>query len=348
VSSSDDAPVLRLAVAGLGGMGVVHAQNAANAAGAALVALASYRPGRAEAVARELGLRVRTGGYEEVLAAEDVDALVVAVRSIDHARVAEAALERGKHVLLEKPGATTLADHDRLARAAEARPELVVQVAYQRRFDAAFAHAHQLARSGAVGEPLLVVATSRDTDWPEGDDPRAAGGFLLDMAIHDYDVACWLLGQEPVEVYAARQAAVYPELEALGDLDNAVVTIRFDGGGLAVTHVSRTCAFGHDVRCELVGSEGSLLVGNSADGGPGVTVLTRGDAPRFPQDYRELFADAYRAELDAFVAACRGRSPRGPGLADDRRAVAVGIAARASAVGGSPLAVGRDWAWPER
>jgi myo-inositol 2-dehydrogenase/D-chiro-inositol 1-dehydrogenase len=119
------------------------------------------------------------------------------------------------------------------------------------------------------------------------------------------------------------------------------VTIRFADGGLAVTHVSRTCAFGHDVRCEIVGSEGSVFVGESVAG-----LLTARDRPRFAQDYSELFAAAYRAELAAFVAACRGEPPVGAGLEEDRRAVEIGIAARASAVAGEPREVGVDWAWP--
>ena len=95
----------------------------------------------------------------------------------------------------------------------------------------------------------------------------------------------------------------------------------------------------------MVGSEGSVLIGNEASRN-GVVVLTRGSRGGFPQDYRERFADAYRAELTAFVAACAGDGLRGPGLEEDRRAVAIGVAARASAVRGEPLAVGTDWPWP--
>jgi scyllo-inositol 2-dehydrogenase (NAD+) len=328
---------VRLGVAGLGGMGLVHARNALEADGAALVAVAAARPGRAEEVARELGVDACT--YDELFARADVDAVVVAARSVDHAEVAAAALEGGKHLLLEKPGATTLAGHDRLRSAV--RPGLVVQLGYQRRFDDGFAEARRLVEEGAIGQPLVVLATSRDMDWPEGELPADTGGFLLDMAVHDYDVACWFLGEEPVEVSALRQARVYPELEALGDLDNALVTIRFAGGAAAVTHVSRTCAYGHDVRCEVVGSEGSVFVGDAGSG-----LLTARDRARFPQDFRERFADAYRAELEAFVDACRGGEHRGAGLDDDRRAVEIGIAARASAVTDEPRAVGQDWPWP--
>jgi predicted dehydrogenase len=317
-------------------MGLVHARNARELDDARLVAVAAARPGRAEEVARELGVDACT--YDRLFARDDLDAVVVAARSVDHAEVAAAALAAGKHLLLEKPGATTLAGHD-LLRAA-VRPALVVQLGYQRRFDAGFAEARRLVDGGAIGRPLLVLATSRDMDWPEGELPEDTGGFLLDMAVHDYDVACWFLAEEPVEVTAVRQARVYPELEALGDLDNALVTIRF-AGGAAVTHVSRTCAFGHDVRCEIVGSEGSLFVGEAGAG-----LVTARDRPRFPQDFRERFADAYRDELAAFVDACRGGEQRGAGLKDDRRAVEIGIAARASAVAGEPRAVGRDWPWP--
>lgn len=337
--------MVRIGVAGLGGMGVVHARNALGLDGAELVAVAAARPGRAEEVAAELGRGVHACTYAELFAAGDVDAVVLAARSIDHARLARDVLAAGKHLLLEKPGATSTRDHAALREAAAAAPELVVQVAYNRRYDTAFLEARRLVAAGTIGMPLLVLLTNRDMDWPEGEDPHATGGALLDMAVHDYDTACWFLGQEPVEVFAARQAEVYPELEELGDLDNALVTIRFDRGGLATTHVSRTCVFGHDIRCEVVGTEGSVLVGNAASR-DGVVLLQRGDERLFPHDYRERFGDAYRAELDAFVAACTAGVAGRPGLAEDARAVAVGVAARASAVAAKPLAVGPDWPWP--
>jgi myo-inositol 2-dehydrogenase/D-chiro-inositol 1-dehydrogenase len=319
-------------------MGFVHAQNARQLPGARLVAVAAVRPGRAQEVAKELGAVACT--YDELVTRDDVDAVVVASRSVDHADVASSVLEAGKHLFLEKPGATTLAGHERVR--SEVRPGIVVQVGYHRRFDTAYIEARRLVAEGAIGQPLVVLATSRDTEWPGDELPEQTGGFLLDMAVHDYDIACWLLDEEPVEVHVLRQARVYPELEALGDLDNAVVTIRFAGGGAAVTHVSRTCAFGHDVRCEVFGSEGSFFVGQAGSG-----LLTTSDRGRYPQDYRERFSDAYREELAAFVEACRGNGPmRGAGLEDDLRAVEVGVAARASAVAGEAYEVGRDWPWP--
>ena len=323
-------------------MGTLHAENASRLPGAELVAVAAVRAGRAEEVGKRLG--VAHCGYSELFARDDVDAVVLAARSVDHGALALAVLTSGKHLFLEKPGATSLVEHDTLRRESAARPDQVVQIGYMRRYDAAFVEARRRVRAGNGGRPLVILLTSRDTEWPAGEDPRDTGGFLLDMAAHDYDAACWLFDDEPVEVSVARQALVYPQLEELGDLDNGVVTIRFAQGGIAVTHVSRTSPFGHDIRCEVVGREGSVFVR-----GPGdaiTTVIGREDASRFPADYRERFADAYVAELSAFVRACTGDGPAGPTLEDDRKAVATGIAARASAVAGRPLEVGPDWPWP--
>jgi scyllo-inositol 2-dehydrogenase (NAD+) len=322
-------------------MGTLHAENAQRLPGAELVAVAATRDGRAEEVGKRLG--VEHCGYSELFARDDVDAVVLAARSVDHGPLAVEVLRAGKHLFLEKPGATSLEEHDALRQESAARPAQVVQVGYMRRYDAGFVEAHRRVRAGDGGKPQVVLLTSRDTEWPEGEDPWDTGGFLLDMASHDYDAACWLLDDEPVEVSVARQALVYPVLMGLGDLDNALVTIRFASGGIAVTHVSRTSPFGHDIRCEVVGSEGSVFVRGPGDGT--AELIDRTDAERFPPDYRARFADAYLAELKAFVAACRG-GPPGPTLDDDRRAVATGIAARASAVAERPLAVGTDWPWP--
>jgi predicted dehydrogenase len=333
---------LRLGVAGLGGMGSLHARNARLLRGAELTAVASTRAARAGEVAARLGVRACT--YDQLLAADDVDGIVLAARSVDHAERAVEVLRAGKHLLLEKPGATTLAGHDELRSAAREHPDQVVQVAYMRRYDDAFVAAVERVQTGEVGRPLVVLLTSRDTEWPEGEDPRDTGGFLLDMASHDYDTACWIFDDDPLEVFAVRQALVYPEFQGMGDLDNAVVTIRFAGGGIAVTHVSRTSPFGHDIRCEVVGSEGSVFVRGPGDGD--AAQIGREDANRHPADYAARFPDAYVRELQAFVDTCLGEPQRGATLADDRKAVAIGIAARASAVAGRPLAVETDWPWP--
>ncbi len=336
---------MKVAVVGLGGIAELHARNLGALGEVELMRVASSDPARASAFAQRFAPAAMPSDYAEVFDDEDVEAVVLTARTTDHVTLGCAALRAGKHLFLEKPGATNLADHDRLRAEASAHPELVVQVAYNRRYDPDYLEAREALAAGAVGDPLVVLLTSRDPNLPDGEDPLDTGGFLLDVGAHDYDLACWFLGQEPVEAFAARQALVYPELYDKGDLDNALVIVRFDGGGLAHTHVSRTCPFGFDVRGEVLGTRGSLLVGNDASRS-GVTVIGPDDRSQFPQDYADRFAHSFRAELEAFVRACRDDGPRGPTLDDDRRAIAVAVAARASAVEGRPVRVGADPPWP--
>jgi scyllo-inositol 2-dehydrogenase (NAD+) len=353
---------VRVAVAGLGGIGLMHARNVTQDPRAELVAVASGTPARSAEVVAQLGSGVRPCSHEALAASDDVDAVVLCCRARDHVLRAVPLIGAGKHVLLEKPGATTLAAHDRLRAAAEASDRLL-QIAYMRRFDPLFFEAHRRVAAGDIGQPLLVLTVSRDTEFPLGEDPADTGGFLLDMAVHDYDVACWILDQRPVEVSAGRQALVHPQLVEIGDLDNAIATVRFDHGGLASTHISRTCTFGHDIRTEVVGSEGSIFIGNGAGSAEGITMFTASSARSFPTDYQDRFRDAFKAELGHFLAACSAHEGRGDpdeaaggetqGVPDeaatlqtDRMAVEIGIAARASAVQERPLAVGKDWPWP--
>lgn len=342
-------PPVRVAVAGLGGIGLMHARHVAETEGAELVAVASATPERATQVAEQFGPAVAACSHEELPAAGEVDAVVLCCRAREHVRYAVPLLQAGKHLLLEKPGATTLADHDRLTAAAADAPGTLLQIAYMRRFDPAFLEARRRVAAGDIGQPLLVLSASRDTEYPPGEDPAETGGFLLDMAVHDYDVACWMLGQRPVRVSAARQGIVYPELLGLGDLDNASVTIEFDGGGIATTHISRTCAFGHDIRAEIVGAAGSVFVGNGAGAAVGVSVLDKRSARLFPVDYQDRFREAFRAEVAQFLARCADPE-QAPGeaatLQSDRLAVEIGVAARASALQQRALETGEAWPWP--
>ena len=310
--------------------------------GAELVAVAAAREGRAEEVGRRLG--VAHGSYSELFARDDVDAVVLAARSVDHGPLAVEVLRSGKHLFLEKPGATSLAEHDTLRLESAARPGQVVQVGYMRRYDAGFVEAHRRVQAGDGGNPLVILLTSRDTEWPDGEDPRDTGGFLLDMASHDYDAACWLFDDEPVEVSVARQALVYPVLTRLGDLDNGVVTIRFARGGIAVTHVSRTSSFGHDIRCEVVGSEGSVFVRGPGDGT--AALIDRSDAARFPA----RLSRALRRRLRRRAHRVRGGLQRGGACRSDARRRPAGGCNRHRGTRkrrGRTAARGRDGlAWP--
>jgi len=330
---------VRLGIAGTGFISAVHIAAARRSPRIELVGVASAR-GRASAErVGPLEGSVRLMTLDELISSPDIEAVLVCTRTSDHAGHAVAALAAGKHLLLEKPGATTLAEQASIAAAAAERPDIVARVAYHRHHDPGFVELRRLVESGAVGRPIAVQMSSRE-DFPPSEADSAAGGFIMDVGVHDFDTARWLLGRDPDSVYTLAQNPVYADT----DVDNAYITIALREA-VATTHLSRTSAVGMDIRCEVIGTEGSAVVTEAAAAAGGVTVFDAGSAEAFPADCRDRFADAYRAQLHDFAAACRGLETPNATLEDDRWAVATAVAARASAVQARPLEVGADWEW---
>lgn len=337
--SADRNPV-RLGIIGTGFISAVHRGCAARSAHVELVAVASARGRATRDRVGPLDPGVRLLTIEELLAAGDVEAVLVCTRTRDHADHAVAVLVSGKHLLLEKPGAISLADHRRIEAAAAEHPQAVVRVAYHRRHDPGFCELARVVGSGAIGAPFAVQLASRE-DFPPSAEDVPAGGFIMDVGVHDFDTARWLLGKDPDTAYAAVQNPVYGDAE----LDNAHITVAH-GGAVATTHLSRTSTIGMEIRCEVVGADGSAVLAQAATGN-GVTVLSPASAPGFPADCRERFGAAYQAQMDDFGAACRGDATPNATLEDDRWAVATAVAARASARRRAPLAIGPDWEWED-
>ncbi len=330
---------LRVGVAGLGPMGMIHVRNAAASSHAELVALAAARPGRAEEVAAEMGPAVRPMSYEELFTAPDVDAVVIATQTSRHPEHAVAALRGEKHLLLEKPGATSLAGIELIEREVRERPDQILRVAYMRRHDPLFLELKNVVSSGEIGEPFAAHMTSRETKPPD-EDQLETGGFIMDLGVHDMDTARWLLGDEPVSVFTATQAHALPH----SDMDNAYLTVAFQHGAFATCNLARTSVVGHDIRCEVVGTAGAATLSQVPWRGQ-ITITTRREASAFPSWFPQRWETAYRAVLDDFVEACLERPSAGASTADDRAAVATVVAARASAAAAQPCDVGPDWAW---
>jgi myo-inositol 2-dehydrogenase / D-chiro-inositol 1-dehydrogenase len=330
---------LRLGIAGTGFIGQMHARNAACSDAVELVAVGSARGAdAASALAGDLGAGVRALSLEELWQDDQVEAVLLATRTSDHAEHAVEVIAAGKHLLLEKPGAETVSAQRRVSEAAAGRPDLIVRVAYHRRHDPRFRELSQLIADGAIGEPFAVHSISRE-DFPPDEGDRFSGGFIMDVGVHDFDAARWLLGEDPRTVHANGHAPVYPDAGP----DNVYVMIAYDRCATTV-HLSRTSRVGLDIRFEVIGTDGAAMLAPARVGG-GITIATATRAHEFPADCRDAFADAYPAELEDFAASCRGSADSVPGatLADDHWAVATAVAARASTVRGEPLAVGPDW-----
>lgn len=315
-------------------MGRRHAEDLLRVAGARLVAVADANAALAARVASDL--RTAAVTVDELLARDDVRAVVIASPRAAHETHAVAAARSGKDVLVEKPIAPTLEAADRIIAAAR-EAGVRLQVGFQRRYDPSTMEAYRLLRSGAVGKPLLFRAIARDRDAPVGPpgtlDPV---DILIESAIHDLDLARWLMADEVLTVRATL-ATLGPTDRTPGP-DLALVELRLAGGAMAHIETFRGARYAYDIREEVVCEAGTLVVGGHAQGP--LTVLRPGDARAdlFP-GFLERFADAYFAEMSDFVRGALER--RRPGVTGDdgRRALAIGLAAMRAAVEGREVAI---------
>jgi inositol 2-dehydrogenase len=332
---------LTVGVIGLGEMGRIHAQNLAGLPQVRLLAVASRREEAAQTTATQLDVPRHYAGYETLLADDDLEAVVIAANTSEHAALIVAAARAGKAVFCEKPAALTLEEMDGLLSAVR-KAGVPFQIGFMRRFDPPYAEAKPQIEDGAIGRPVSLLGISRDPFLPAPEDTSALvrGNLLLDLGIHDYDLACWLMDDRVVEVYAVGGAWVYPQLQEFGDLDNAQVTLRFAGGALASINLSRNARYGYDVRTEILGSEGALRIGDLRRtalellGPHGVCYETH-------PWYQQRFAAAYRLEMAHFVAQVQGRARATATGQEGRAALAVALAATESSRTGKPVRVGK-------
>ena len=273
---SDDFAPVRLGIAGTGFISAVHAACAMQSPSVELVAVASARGRASRERVGPLDPAVQLLTLDELFASDEVEAIMVCTRTSDHAAHAVEVLGRGKHLLLEKPGATTVPGQALIGEAAAAHPELVAMVAYHRRHDARFRELAERVAAGQIGEPFAIHLVSRE-DFPPSDADVAAGGFIMDVGVHDFDTARWLLGRDPTAVFTQVHAPVFPDT----DVDNAYITIAL-GDAAATVNLSRTSPYGMDIRCEIVGPGGSIQIGEPAVGG-GTAILTARVAGRLPR-----------------------------------------------------------------
>lgn len=331
-------PPVGVGVIGVGTMGAHHAESLARRVpGARLVGIADPQPGLAERQALALGCEQWTLDYQQLLKDPAVEAVVVATPARFHADAIVAAAEAGKSVFCEKPITHDLLDADRAIQATR-QAGVVLQIGFQRRFDAAFVRARRLVDSGQLGRIQLLRSLTRDPslDQPERVTPWA---IFLETLIHDFDVLRFLGGgAEPVEVYAAADALVLPDWKSRGLRDTAVVMLRYDSGAMATADSSFQAVYGYDVRAEVFGSDGMARVGEASP----INLVhdTRaGSVQARPHWFVDLFGEAYSAELDYFVAAVRGLVPPESSGEDGRAALKISLAAVRSVETGRPVRV---------
>lgn len=298
---------LRIGLLGAGRIGTFHAAALAGTGGVAELVIADADPARAAALARAVGAHAaRTVG--EVLNRRGVDAVVIAATTTAHGDLITRAARAGLPAFCEKPVALDLAGTVTALREVEAAGTLL-QIGFQRRFDAGFLAAREALRSGALGRVHTIRCVTSDAAPPPPEFLPQSGGLIRDCMVHDFDAVRWLTGREVVEVYARGSDAGAAFFREAGDVDTAAALLTLDDGTLVTATATRYNGAGYDVRTELSGERGQWVVGLS---GRAPLTSAEPDGPGAParpwRGFLERFEGAYRAELAAFVRAVRDGS----------------------------------------
>jgi myo-inositol 2-dehydrogenase/D-chiro-inositol 1-dehydrogenase len=273
---------------------------------------------------------------DEILADPDIEAVLICSSTDTHADLIVQAAQAGKHIFCEKPIDHTLARIDR-ALAAVRQAGVKLQVGFNRRFDSNFARVRRAIADGEIGTPHLMHIVSRDPGPPPIDYVKVSGGMFLDMTIHDFDMARFLIGDEVEQVYTAAAVRVDPEIGRAGDVDTAVVTLRFRNGVIGTIDNCRKAVYGYDQRVEVLGSAGSIATENRY---PNESVLSTASAVQrdLPLNFfMDRYTESFVGELGAFIDAVVENKPTPVTGIDGRIPVVMALAARKSYDEGRPV-----------
>jgi myo-inositol 2-dehydrogenase/D-chiro-inositol 1-dehydrogenase len=294
-------------------------------------------PPAAEEVSALIGSRIADAA-EEVIAAQDVDAVAICSSTDTHADLVVACAEAGKAIFCEKPISLELREVDRALAAVEAAG-VPFQIGFNRRFDPAHAAVAAAVADGTIGEPHIARITSRDPEPPPLEYARRSGGLFLDMTIHDFDMARFVTGSEVVEVYARAAVRIDPAIGEAGDVDTAVVTLVHANGCLTTIDNSRRAGYGYDQRVEVFGSAGMAASENPMANTAIVRTAAGTQGSTLPYFFLERYIPSYLREWNAFVAAVTTGAPTPVGPVDARAPLVIGLAAWTSVREARPVRI---------
>jgi len=294
-----------------------------------IIAIADIRMDAAERCGADLQIPSAVQDHREIMENPDIEAVIICSSIDTHAQMIEEAAAAGKHIFCEKPIDFDLARIDRALEAVD-KAGVKLQIGFNRRFDPNFKRVREMVTAGKIGTPHILRITSRDPEPPPIEYVKVSGGIFLDMTIHDFDMARYLIGSEVSEIYAAGGVMVDPEIGKAGDIDTAVITLRFANGTIGTIDNSRRAVYGYDQRVEVFGSEGMIAVSNNS---PHTAVYSNAEGvhsslPLF--FFIERYTDSYIAEMKAFMECIQqDKTPPVTGI-DGRVPVVMGYAAKKS------------------
>lgn len=328
---------IRVGVIGAGRIGKIHTENIKYfIPDAEVKAVSDIKIDGIKDWAAGLGIPKIVNDYKEILKDPDIDAVLICSSTDTHSQISIEAAEAGKHIFCEKPIDYDLARIDAVLKAVE-KAGVKFQVGFNRRFDHNFKKVKDLILEGKIGDPHIIKITSRDPAPPPIEYVKVSGGIFLDMTIHDFDMARYLSGSEVEEVYANGAVLVDPKIGEVGDIDTAIITLKFKNGAIGVIDNSRKAAYGYDQRIEVFGSKGCVSADNDL---PTTTVLSTeegvvSDKPKY--FFLERYTESFVTEVKCFIDAIVNDKPTPVSGIDGLNSVLIGLAAKKSLEEGRPV-----------
>lgn len=326
---------LHIALLGLGRIGKIHFMNIEQHFPMATVT-AVADPLGGDAFAQQHKNVFFSKDPYEVIGRDDVDAVLICTPTSSHAELIEEAIRQGKHIFCEKPMDLSLERTEALTAMA-AKAKIRLMIGFNRRFDPDFMQAYRSVREGKIGNVQVVKITSRDPGLPPLDYIRNSGGLFMDMAIHDFDMARYIMNKEVVEVFAKGLVVIDPAVAAAGDVDTALTTLTFEDGSYAVIDNSRKAVYGYDQRLEIFGSGGMIQVENNLHN-RNVLYNESGIHQALPLDFfMDRYSRSYLKEMELFIGALTSNEAMPATGTDAIQATTIAVAAKLSMESGQPV-----------
>ncbi len=316
---------LKFALAGVGRIGKIHLDNLLQMNNVRVVAVMDPFEEPQE-YAKDKGIANVTSRYEDMLASTEIDVVVICSPTDTHADYVEIAAIKGKHVFCEKPLDLSL---ERLVKVMGVVEDagIKLMIGFNRRFDKDFKKVKALVSEGAIGKHHLVKITSRDPGVPPVSYIKKSGGLFLDMTIHDFDIARFIVDKEIEEVYAKGAVLVDSVIGDLGDIDTAVITLTYTDGTMAIIDNSRKAAYGYDQRVEVFGSDGMVRAENNLHDSHQL-FTSQGSQRSLPLDFfLERYAEAYKTEMSDYIKSLEDGNPVPANGNDGLQSLKIGLAA---------------------
>ena len=330
---------LNIGIIGAGRIGKVHLKSITyNVPNAKVLGITDVFKDGLQALADEYGVEKVYDSYKDMLRDPEIDAVLVCSSTDTHADISIEAAKAGKHVFCEKPVDLTPEKFQAVIDTVK-EAGVKLQVGCNRRFDHNFAHIRELINEGKIGKLELVKITSRDPEPPSAEYAAVSGGIFLDMTIHDFDMACFIAGSEVEEIYVNATCLVDPAIGEAGDVDTAIINLKFKNGALGVIDNSRRAAYGYDQRVEAFGSLGAAVAAN--DTPTNVTLMNADgvmtDKPLY--FFLERYMQSFRDEMIQFVDAIQNDKPTPTTGTDGLNAILIALAAKKSVKEGRPVKI---------